>query len=197
MSDTAGGPISGVAYTSWQWRHGILPGLDGPTYTMTIPVAAAAGCGPTALAAFDAALVHAGVADRNLIPLSSVLPPASDVRPVRQVESCPGEWGDRLYVVLSQAYALTPGSQGFAAIGWAQDPTGRGLLVEHHADDEATLRAMVDASLDAMCRVRGISLPQRGIHIAGTHCIDHEPTCALVVAVFGSTDWASTAPVAG
>lgn len=195
MNESDAPPISGVAHTSWLWRHGIVPGLAGPTHTMTIPVVQAVGCGPTALAAFDAALVEAGVADRNLIALSSVLPPASDVRPVRRVESCPGEWGDRLYVVLSRAFAMVPGASAFAGIGWAQDATGRGLLVEHHADDEATLRTLVTASLDALCRVRRISLPQRGIHLAGTHCIDQEPSCALVVAVFGSVDWASTAPV--
>ena len=43
---------------------------------MTITLSTGTGEGPTPLAAFDAALVDAGVADHNLICLSSVIPPA-------------------------------------------------------------------------------------------------------------------------
>ena len=43
--------------------------MSRPGNLMIIPVAGAVGCGPTDLAAFDAALVAAGVADRNLIYL--------------------------------------------------------------------------------------------------------------------------------
>ena len=70
---------------------------------MIILVTSAVGRGPTQLSAFDAALVSAGVADRNLIYLSSVLPPASDVRQVARIDCTPGAWGDRLYCVMAQA----------------------------------------------------------------------------------------------
>jgi arginine decarboxylase len=158
-----------------------------------ILVAGAVGRGPTTLAAFDSALVQAGVADRNLIYLSSVLPPASDVEPVKTIEHTPGGWGDRLYCVVAQARTTVPEAQVWAGVGWAQDHTGRGLLVEHDAGDEAGVRAQVDASLDALLRNRGgLDLPRRGIEVAGGRC-EGEPVCALVVAVFESAGWVGTA----
>lgn len=159
---------------------------------MIILVTSAVGRGPTQLSAFDAALVAAGVADRNLIYLSSVLPPASAVQQVARIDCTPGTWGDRLYCVMAQSSAGVPGAQAWAGVGWGQDSTGRGLLVEHHADDEPGLRALIDASLDGLCNNRGISLPKRGLEIAGVECTG-EPACALVVAVFESAAWNSAA----
>ncbi len=157
---------------------------------MIIPVTAAVGRGPTQLSAFDAALVRAGVADRNLIYLSSVLPPASSVRTVDRIVGTPGGWGDRLYCVMAQESACTKGSQAWAGIGWGQDASGRGLLVEHHAPDESTLRHLITRSLDALCGNRGIALPRRGMAVAGAECAA-EPVCALVVAVFEAAAWRS------
>lgn len=157
---------------------------------MIIPVTSAVGYGPTELAAFDAALVAAGVADRNLIYLSSVLPPASHVQQVDHI-AAPGEWGDRLYVVMAQHRVSTPGALACAGIGWAQDDTGRGLLVEHHADNEPDLVKMIDASLDALCATRGIRLPERNYEVITTPC-RRDPVCALAVAVFQSASWTTT-----
>ncbi len=155
---------------------------------MTIPVARGIGQGPTELAAFDAALVAAGVADRNLIALSSVLPPNSEVLPVERIEAAPGEWGDRLYCVLAEARASRPGDEAWAAIGWVHDEAGRGLLVEHTASDESAVRLLVGASLHALCVNRGMSFAHRGIEVAGARC-QGAPVCALVVAVFAAGGW--------
>jgi arginine decarboxylase len=157
---------------------------------MIIEMTGALGRGPTTLAAFDAALVSAGVADRNLLYLSSVLPPASSVRPVARIRRVPGIWGDRLYCVMAQTRTTEPGAQVWAGIGWAQDDTGRGLLVEHEAADELTLRTQVDASLDGLCYNRGLKFPLRGIEVAGGQCTG-EPVCALVVAVFEAAAWSA------
>jgi arginine decarboxylase len=155
---------------------------------MIILVASAVGRGPTRLAAFDAALVNAGVADRNLIYLSSVLPRASTVQQVDRIRHTPGSWGDRLYCVVAQARTAVPHAQAWAGIGWAQDASGRGLLVEHDAGDEVSLCGLVTASLDGLCRNRGRSFPCRGIEVAGVTCAE-EPVCALVVAVFQAVAW--------
>jgi arginine decarboxylase len=161
---------------------------------MDIPVAAALGRGPTSLAAFDAALVGTGIADRNLIYLSSVLPPRSEVRVVDRLDVTPGGWGDRLYCVLAQATATEPGSHAWAGIGWIQDDTGRGLLVEHHADDEDGLRGLLDASLDGLSANRGTEFPHRSTRVIGGSCTDR-PVCALVVAVFEATGWRAGPPL--
>lgn len=163
---------------------------------MDIPVVAAVGHGPTELSAFDAALVSAGIADRNLIYLSSVLPPGARARLVPRVRDTPGGWGDRLYCVMAQARTSTPGDEVWAGIGWVQDRTGRGLLVEHEAHSETALRETVAASLDALRANRGgIALPSSGLQVAGARC-DGTPVCALVVAVFESVAWRSSRPVA-
>ena len=75
---------------------------------LRIPILASTGSGPTALAAFDAALLGAGIANYNLIRLSSVIPPstvidATDGAPWRER----GHWGDRLYCVYARQDATT------------------------------------------------------------------------------------------
>ena len=102
---------------------------------MIIPVTGAVGRGPTELSAFDAALVAAGVADRNLIYLSSVLPPASSVEPVERIVATPGGWGDRLYCVMAQERTTVPRTQAWAGVGWVQPAThiirrARSTLIE-------------------------------------------------------------------
>jgi arginine decarboxylase len=93
------------------------------------------GSGPTELAAFDAALMDAGVANYNLICLSSVIPPGSEIERGRY-RTPAHEYGRRLYVVLSQMRQSTPGAWAHAGIGWMQNSERRhGLFVELHDED--------------------------------------------------------------
>ena len=155
---------------------------------MRIAVARGTGGGATELVAFDAALLEAGVADRNLIVLSSVLPPGSTVDRVERIADTPGCWGDRLYCVLAEARTSEPDAEVWAGIGWMQDDTGRGLLVEHHAASEPALRALIAASLDGLARNRGLAFPRADAAIAGARC-DGTPVCALAVATFDAEPW--------
>jgi arginine decarboxylase len=157
---------------------------------MLILVTSAIGHGPTELAAFDSALVAAGVADRNLIYLSSVLPPASCVRKVPRIVKCPGDWGDRLYCVMAACRVSEPGVQGWSGLGWMQDASGRGLLVEHESDSYVSLCGLINASMGGLCDNRAASFPTRRSEVAGVECRG-EPACALVVAVFESAAWNS------
>ncbi len=156
----------------------------------------ATGTGPTELAAFDAALVAAGVADRNLICLSSVLPPGAHVEQVPAIVHCPGVWGDRLYVVMARAVTATPGESAHAGIGWVQDDTRRGLLVEHHAGSAGVLDELIDLSLDALLKNRPrTDLPHRGRVTASATChTGGQAVCALVVAVYESASWERRIP---
>ena len=128
------------------------PGLD-------ITVRTGSGTARTMLAAFDNALLSAGVANFNLIALSSVIPPRSRVRTVDT--TLPGGHGDRLYCVLSAAYADQPGQVAWAGLGWSTDATTGGLFVEHHGDSEESLRELIDLSLCDMNESRGRRLRQR------------------------------------
>jgi arginine decarboxylase len=160
---------------------------------MPIPIACGIGEGATELVAFDTALVNAGVADRNLILLSSVLPPGSTVARVGRIEETPGFWGDRLYCVLAQARTSDPGTEVWAGIGWMQDDTGRGLLVEHHATSEPALSALIEASLRGLGRNRGREFAHTGAAIAGTRCTG-PAACALVIAAFAAEAWHGVVP---
>lgn len=156
---------------------------------MRIQVSEGIGIGPTELSAFDQALVHAGVANYNLIYLSSVLPPSSEVSFEQHPKKPEGNWGDRLYVVMAQQRTSMRNQEAWAGIGWIQDrETRHGLLVEHEGHSEAEVRADIEHSLTALARNRDMQFGPQQMHVVGTKCTDL-PTCALVVAVFESAVW--------
>lgn len=156
---------------------------------MNIQVSGGIGIGPTELSAFDQALVHASVANFNLIYLSSVLPPGSKVHVAERPKKPVGEWGDRLYVVMAQKRTSQRNQEVWAGIGWIQDPkTKQGLLVEHEGHSEQEVRDDIHHSLIALARNRGMEFGPPQMHIVGTKCTDL-PTCALVVAVFENSTW--------
>ena len=121
------------------------------------------GEGPTKLAAFDAALCDAGVANFNLIYLSSVIPPHSDIQvSVDGSVRVEGEWGDRLYVVMAEQRTDVMGEEAWAGVGWVQqEHDGRGLFVEHHGFSELKVRGDIKASLGALCDARAGIRPGR------------------------------------
>lgn len=155
---------------------------------MHIWVTAGTGEGPTPLAAFDAALLKAGVANYNLLCLSSVIPPGSTVERTRFV-SPPDEYGHRLYVVIARQEAMTLGEGAWAGLGWTQEPgDSRGLFVECHGTSRAVVEQDIDATLAAMTTNRGrvystIEREITGVKSSGT------PVCALVVAVYEAKAW--------
>jgi arginine decarboxylase len=160
---------------------------------LTIPVRSAVGSGPTPVAAFDRALLSAGIANLNLVRLSSVIPAGARVEihvdnaPLASEEGV--GWGDRHYVVYADARASRPGEVAAACVGWVQDEaTGAGLFVEVEGDDEDRARAEVVASLDAMTRTREIDLGRPTLLSRSIRCED-QPVCALVVASFTTEAW--------
>lgn len=164
---------------------------------MQIRVTEGIGTGPTEMAAFDQALVKGGIANYNLIYLSSVLPPGSDVFFATKPKKPEGEWGNRLYVVMAQNRSSLRNQEVWAGIGWMQDPeTKQGLLVEHEGHSEAEVRADIEHSLAAMARNRRTTFSPVEMHITGTKCIDF-PVCALVAAVFETSSWRGLRQTAG
>jgi arginine decarboxylase len=157
---------------------------------MNIQISSGIGIGPTEMSAFDQALVHAGIPNYNLIYLSSVLPPGSKVQIVEKPK-LDGNWGDRLYLVMSQIRISQRNQQAWAGIGWMQDPkTRHGLLVEHEGHSESEVRADISNSLIGLARNREMEFGPHYMHVVGTRCIDL-PVCALVVAVFEPSSWRS------
>lgn len=165
-------------------------GGEARRHGVDITVRAAAGIGRTTLSAFDHALLGAGVADFNLLLLSSVIPPASRVRILDGREHpLAGEHGDKLYCVLAAAYAVEPGQQAWAGLGWVVDEeSGRGLFVEHSATSEAELDRLITESLGDLVEHRGGGYGEvRQLHASASY--DDRPACALVVAAYEVEGW--------
>ena len=156
--------------------------------TLKIHLSPGVGKGPTELAAFDAALMNAGVANYNLLRLSSVVPPnATIVRARHQTQ--PDDHGRRLYVVMSLMRQSGVGRPAHAGIGWVQQANnGPGLFVELHDADRDRLEADLHATLNAMRAYRDIDFGPVHTQIASTTCT-RQPMCALVVAVFACEPW--------
>lgn len=155
---------------------------------LQIAVTTGTGEGPTPLAAFDAALLDAGVANYNLIYLSSIIPPGSVVKRSQYVTP-PDEYGHRLYVVMAKQIATQPGSGAWAGIGWTQDhASGRGLFVELEDDSQMAVKQSIDATLESMIASRNLPYGPIKRVIEGRTC-ETKPVCALVIAVYKSEGW--------
>jgi arginine decarboxylase len=157
---------------------------------LTIRVSSGTGFGRTRLSAFDAALRDAGVADFNLIRLSSVIPPGSHVVEVAGPDQLPGAHGDALYCVYADAYASTPGEQAWAGVAWSQrdDGSSAGLFVEHHGSTQSTVQRDLAASLEDLSLGRGGMYRPAGTVLASATCVDH-PVAAVVIATYRSSGW--------
>ena len=157
-------------------RDGVLP----------ISIRTAGGHGRTLLSAFDDALWHAGVANYNLIRLSSVIPRQSRIS--FSSEPLAGEHGDQLYCVYASAFAEHPGETAWAGIGWVRDETGRGLFVEHHAGSEESLTELIALSLEDLATRRGGGYGAIHSVTASAHN-DGRPACALAIATYQVSGW--------
>ena len=155
---------------------------------MKITITTGVGQGPTTVAAFDAALNDAGVANYNLIALSSIIPPNAQI--VRARYRTPeDEYGHRLYVVMARGDASAPGQEAWAGIGWTQEPgDGRGLFVELHDSRPERVSAALDQSLTSMMSSRGRRYGAIETALSGVK-YESQPACALVIAVYESQGW--------
>lgn len=97
-------------------------------------LAAGGSEGYTPLNAFDAALGAAGVADCNLVKLSSILPPSC-----RRVESFAPPFGSLTPVAYASMTSSLPGEEiaGAVAVGIPEDPALPGVIMEYSARGNA------------------------------------------------------------
>ena len=155
---------------------------------MRIQITTGLGEGPTQLAAFDAALLAAGVANYNLLCLSSVIPAGAAI--VRAHYQTPeDEYGFRLYVVMARHSAARAGEAAWAGLGWTQEArTGRGLFVEIHGPQQAQVEGEIRASLQSMIASRSLCYGPIESVVVGRECAG-PPVCALALAVYQSAPW--------
>ena len=167
---------------------GALDPDDAVHRPLQINVSRGTGSGPTPLAAFDAALVDAGVANYNLLCLSSVIPPNAVIRHSKPTARS-DDFGRRLYVVMSQMRQCEPRRQAHAGIAWIQEgDSGLGLFVELHDENRDRLEHDLHRTLESMRRHRDADFGPVQVAIASTQCLQ-VPVCALVVAVYACEPW--------
>ena len=157
-------------------------------FPLNIHLSEGTGEGPTPLAAFDAALMDAGVANYNFLCLSSVIPPNARIV-VAKHHTQPDDYGRRLYVVMSQARQCLSNQYAHAGIGWVQEAgNGRGLFVELHDDNRERLEQDLHTTLEAMRHYREVEYGPVQSKISSRLCTA-SPVCALVVAVYACESW--------
>lgn len=154
----------------------------------TICITSGIGEGQTNLSAFDAALWDAGIANYNLIRLSSIIPPNSEVKVKRLLNNGKNDFGNKLYVVLAQKRESEIGREAWAGIGWAQAKDGRGLFVEHDGAQQAEVIRLIKESLTDMKKYRKEKYGDIHYEVVGSRCHD-KPICAVVAAVYQAEGW--------
>jgi|GEM_PF-158356 len=162
---------------------------------MQIHVGSGIGTGPTTMAAFDAALNEVGIANYNMLRLSSIVPPKTEVlvHDGKIPLGMPGTWGDRMYVVMAETRVHKRNVDAWAGVGWVQDTkTGRGLFTEHEGASEEFVRREITQSLDAFMKMResdeDFEWGPIQMQVIGRTCTDL-PVCAMVAVVFQISDW--------
>ena len=155
---------------------------------MQIIVTCGAGEGVTRLAAFDAALLDAGVAHYNIIRLSSIIPPGSSIVRSNFVAS-ESEYGDRLYVVMAEGFQVSDGREAWAGLAWGQESaTKRGLFVESSGKNSMDVERSLVTTFEAIKTGRNEPFDSLETETVGRECCG-SPVCALVIAVYGSESW--------
>jgi len=154
----------------------------------TIAITSGIGEGQTKLSAFDAALWDAGIANFNLIKLSSVIPPSTLVQVKHLKNNGKDGFGDKLFVVLAEKREGEKGREAWAGIGWIQTKDSRGLFVEHEGSQQAEVIRLIKGSLTDMVKYRREEYGEIHYQIVGVPCQD-KPVCAVVAAVYQFEGW--------
>jgi len=156
---------------------------------MEIVVTWGVGEGKTEIAAFDNALWDAGIANYNLIKLSSVIPKDSKVV-VRKMDANQKEHGHKLYVVLAEAYERRKGKKAVAGLGWVTSDhvEGKGIFVEKGGSSKEEVRRYIEDTIKSMRSYRPEEHGKISMKFAEKTC-EGGVACAVVVAVYRSEGW--------
>ncbi len=134
--------------------------------------------GPFELVAFDNALRKAGIAELNLVQVSSIWPVGCKI-----VKMPKPEPGMVTPVVMAKISSSTPGQKIAAALGVAISDTSHGMISEYH--DIGVTQKVAGQTAEAMVRYmmekRGL-IPNRVTSISAGHVVkNHGAALAAVV----------------
>lgn len=155
---------------------------------MEIIITSGQGEGSTQLSAFDSALFDAGIANFNLIKLSSIIPKRSKLKVKHFKNGSEKDFGSKLYLVLAEKRETEKGREAWTGIGWVQAEDGKGLFVEHHGSQQAEVIRLIQETLTDMVKYRKEKFGSIHYQVIGARC-GNKPVCALVAAVYQSQNW--------
>jgi arginine decarboxylase len=136
--------------------------------------------GPFELVAFDNALRKAGIAELNLVPVSSIWPVGCKI--VKLPKMVPGTVAP---IVISKICSSTPGQKIAAAVGIAIGKSSHGMVSEYHdiGITQKTAAQTAESMVRYMMERRGLE-PLKVASISAGHVVqDHGAALAAVVFV--------------
>ena len=157
--------------------------------TKIIYVTYGTGEGRTNLAAFDAALWDAGIANHNLIKITSIIPDHTQVI-CQRIDFNDINYGHKLYVVLAECQEASPGKEAWAGLGWILTSLqgGPGIFVEACGSDGPAVVTEIRETLKDMSSYRRKQFGTVQNKIVSIECKD-KPVCAVVAAVYRVEGW--------
>ena len=154
---------------------------------MDIIVTYGVGEGMTDLVAFDNALFCAGIANYNLISMSSIIPLHCRVK-MKKFKANNKDYGNKLYIVLSYHTVNQKNCEAWAGLGWMQDKKGKGIFVEEKGFSKKEVNERINATLIGMKSYRKVNFITEGRKLVGKKC-NNFSVCASVCAIFKNESW--------
>ena len=142
--------------------------------------------GPTATAAYDAALAGANVHDYNLVTVSSVIPAGPSLEVVGTAPDL-GPAGNRLTVVQSTETVPPGDDAAVAGIGWARSESGRGVFYEATGSDPDAVRATIERGLAAGKDLREWTFVEEDVLVRTGEADPDAYVTTVVCAVYGES----------
>ncbi len=133
----------------------------------------------TPLNAFDNALKDAGLANYNLVPVSSIIPKGATEREPMEFEE-----GSIVFLVVSSCSGSS-NDQIVVGLGWFKDEGSMGIVVEHHRvnGDQEGLKLDMKSMLTEAAAIRGIPLGRIKYHIEVLKVPEDSFGCAVACLV--------------
>lgn len=153
---------------------------------MDIHITHGIGLGETELAAFDAALFDAGIANFNIIKLSSIIPPYANLIEGKVDFNCK-DIGNKLYAVYTSYVATKQGESAYAGLGWKFSEEYGGYFVEYSSNNYENTKQYIELTLNSMNRYRHVK-SQNFIKIIESS-YEIKPSCSIIAALYQIESW--------
>ncbi|MDR7522515.1 MAG: arginine decarboxylase, pyruvoyl-dependent [Armatimonadota bacterium] len=148
------------------------------TLPRAVSAVAGAGEGSTDLNAFDRALADAGIADLNVIRVTSIFPQGARIAPLRPYP--PGLLMPAVYARISRH---TPGERIAAAVGIGISEAGYGVIMEHsHTGTAENADQIVRRMVEEAMAMRGLRLTE--VVVAAKEHVVQRTGCVVAAVLF-------------